>query len=137
MPASLIALLLLWLVPIAALAASARLAPTWVGRATGIALGAVVAPAFFGLYGLYFVNPVVGLIGLIAFPFAMLHGAPGYDLALALGVVPPHTVVAGIQHVYVEALNGAVWASFYGLLGWLVDFMRARRQRLRAKVNAT
>jgi hypothetical protein len=135
MPAHLTALLLLWLLPVAALAASARLAPTWVGRATGIALGAVVSPAFFGLYGLYFVNPVVGLVGLIAFPFAMLHGAPGYDLALALGVVPPRTVVAGIQHVYVEALNGVVWAVFYGHLGWLIDFIRARRQRLRAKVN--
>ena len=136
MPSLLTALLLLWLVPVGALVISARLAPSWVGRVTGLALGAIVAPALLGLYGLYFVNPIVGLIGLIAFPLAMLHEGPGYDLALALGLVPPRTVVAGIQRVYTEVFNGVVWALVYGLLGWLLDFLRARKRRPRAHLNA-
>ena len=136
MPAELIALLFLWLLPVGALVVSARLAPTWVGRVTGIALGTIISPAFLGLYGLYFVNPIVGLIGLLAFPLAMLHGAPGYDLAVLLGVVPPRTVVVGRQRLYIELLSGGVWAIVYGVLGWLIDFLRARKRRLRLPVNA-
>lgn len=136
MPTELILLCLLWLVPIIVLAISVRLARSWAGRATGIALGAIIAPALFGLYGLYFVGPIAALVGLIAFPLAMLHGAPGYDLALALGIVTPATVVEGHQHFYVALLNGVVWAVVYGLLGWLIDFVRATRQRRRVGLNA-
>lgn len=125
----LIALLLLWLVPVAAFLFARRRAPAYLWRVTGFCFGAVVSPAATGLYGLYFVGPIAALLGLIGLPLAMLHGPPGYNLAIALGLVPPRTVVQGFQHVYIELLNAVVWSVVYGLLGAAIDFIRRRRVR--------
>lgn len=77
-------LLLLWLVPITVAVVSRRRASAHFWRNTGIAFGLVVSPAMLGLYGLYFLGPIAALLGIVGLPLALLHGAPGYDLAVSL-----------------------------------------------------
>ena len=121
------ALLGLWLVPLLGYLIARRGAPAHRGLVTGFCFGSVVAPASMGLYGLYFLGPVAGLVGLLAFPVAALHSEPGYNLAVALDLIPSHTVVRGMQRMYLWLLDGAVWAVVYGGLGAFVDIVRKRR----------
>ncbi len=121
-------LILLWAIPVAAFLWARRHALGRLWQITGLALGAVISPAATGLYGLYFLGPLVALVGLIALPLAMIHGEPGYDLAIRLGLIQPRTTVEGAQGVYVEVLNGAIWAAVYGSLGWLFDRLRSRKK---------
>jgi hypothetical protein len=120
-------LLLLWAVPVTAALLTRRYAPSRVWRNTGIALGLVVSPASLGLYALFFVGPVLGLLGLVGLPLHLFHGWPGYELAVKLGMVPSRTVVEGWSHVPIELLNAIVWAGIYGLAGVLIDRVRTMR----------
>jgi hypothetical protein len=121
-------LILLWGFPVAAFLWARRRALRKLWQITGLALGAVISPAATGLYGLYFLGPLTALVGLIALPLAMIHGEPGYDLAIRLGLIQPGTTVDGAQGLYVEVLNGLIWAAVYGSLGWLVDRLRSRKK---------
>lgn len=127
-------LLALWLIPLAAALVSQRLAPSHLWRNTGFAFGLVVAPASLGLYGLYYVGPLAAVLGMLGLVFSLLHGPPGYNLAIALGLIPSHTVVTGSAHVPVEILNALVWSVAYAFVGGLVDSWRTRRRV--AKSNA-
>ena len=115
-------LLLLWLVPLAVAIASRRRAPLHVWRNVGLALGAVVSPATLGLYGLYFLGPIAAIVGLIGLPLVLVHGAPGYQLAVLLGLIPPNTVIEGSMHMPIEVLNAVVWSPLYGVLGGCIDW---------------
>jgi hypothetical protein len=123
-----IPLLALWLVPLVVALVSRRLAAAHVWRNTGFAFGLVVAPASLGLYVLFYVGPLVAVLGMLGLPLALFHGWPGHNLALALGLIPP-TVVTGISRLTVEALNAVVWSFVYGALGWFIDVWRFRRQQ--------
>jgi len=91
----------------------------------GVAAGAVASPFSLGLYGTFFI-PLLGFIpGMLGLALAMLHGSPGFYLAIALGLLPRGVVVHGIQDVYVETLNGTIWGVVYGMVGALVDRWRA------------
>jgi hypothetical protein len=114
-------LLSLWAVPIVTFVWARKRAPRAVWRCTGFSLGLVVAPATQGLYGLYFVGPLLALVGLIGLPLASFHLGPGFELATALGLRDPRTVVSGVERVYILVLNAAIWSVVYGALGWLVD----------------
>ncbi len=129
---TLVALLALWLVPVAAFWWAGRHAPSRLWRTTGFALGLVIAPASSGLYGLYFLGPLAALLGLVGLPLATFHGGPGFDLATALGLREPRTVVHGVQHVYIALLNAGVWSLVYGGLGWAVDRVAALRRNREA-----
>ena len=129
--------LVLWMLPLAAFVLTRWVASHWTGRATGVAFGLIASPATTGLYGLYFVNPVVALIGLVGLPLALIHGTPGYELSIALGIVPQNTIVEGRLNLYVEVLNGVIWGFAYGLLGWFVDWLRSRRRRANTAPLAT
>jgi hypothetical protein len=133
-----IALLLsLWLIPACTLVLALQLRPSRLWLITGIAFGAVVSPASMGLYELYFVGPLPALIGMfVGLPLMMLHSGPGYTIALWLGLIPPRTVVDGSQHFTLWVLDGLVWASVYGLIGWAVDSLRARRRARGATPSA-
>ena len=129
----LLLLLCLWAVPVATFAWARKRAPRALWRYTGASLGLVVAPATSGLYGLYFVGPLLALVGLLGLPLAMFHGEPGFELATALGLREPRAVVRGIEHFYIGTLNAIVWATVYGGLGWLLDAaVRALEARQRA-----
>lgn len=120
-------LLLLWLLPIIVAVISRRYARSHLWRNTGIAFGLVVSPATLGLYSLYFLGPIAAILGLIGLPLHLLHGAPGYELAVRFGFVPSHTVVEGFMHAPIESLNAVIWATVYGLVGWGIDAFRSSR----------
>jgi hypothetical protein len=96
---------------------------------TGVSLGLIVSPAASGLYGLYFLGPLVAPIGMIGLVLSLFHGVAGYKLAVWLGLVEPAVVVEGFRHVYVELLNAVVWSTAYGTVGWITDCVRSRRAR--------
>lgn len=121
-------LLALWLVPLVVALVSWRLSASHVWRNTGFAFGLVVAPASLGLYGLFYVGPLVAVLGMLGLPLALFHYWPGHNLALALGLIRP-TVVTGVSQLSVEALNAVVWSIVYGALGWFIDVWRFRRQQ--------
>jgi hypothetical protein len=121
-------LITLWAIPVAAFLWARRNARGRLWQITGLAFGTVVSPAATGLYGLYFLGPLTAVLGLIALPLSMIHGEPGYDLAIRLGLIRPRTTVEGAPAVYVELLNGVIWAAVYGSLGWLVDRLRSRKK---------
>ena len=122
----------LWLFPIVAFLLARRLNSPRLWRITGFTFGAVVSPAAMGLYSLYFIGPIPALISmLIGRPLTLIHGGPGYNLAVWFDIIEPRTVVAGVQHVYIELLNGVFWSVVYGTLGWIVDSLRARRKSKR------
>ena len=122
-------LIFLWLVPVAALLLSRRLAPSFLWRITGVCFGAVVSPASLGLYSLYFVGPAAALfvLGMLGLLLMLLHGTPGYYLAILLGFVPAGTVVDGRLNMYIELPNAIIWGTAYGSLGWVIDLIRNRR----------
>ncbi len=61
------------------------------------------------------------MLGLVS---SLFHGPPGYQFALWLGVVPPNKVVSGLGNVYIELLNGVLWAAVYGIVGSIIDWAR-------------
>ena len=88
-----------------------------------------------GTYGLYWVAGLIGLMGLplaavgiLGLVLALFHGAPGYYLAVMLGLVPPREVVHGIENVYIESLNSVIWAIIYGVIGYTLDSVIRRRR---------
>lgn len=126
-------LIALIFVPVAAWLAARRYMPQFSATATGVGLGLVVSPVSFGLYATYFLGPsgilgpislVTGMIGLAS---SMFHGPPGFHITRSLGLVPAG-VVEGAGHVYVEIANALVWAAVYGALGWVID--RVRRSKV-------
>jgi len=90
----------------------------------------VISPASLGLYALYFLGPIAAIPGMAGLALTLFHGAPGYDLSVAMGFVPSRTVVDGSLQASIEALNAGVWAAVYGTLGWLIDAIRARTRRV-------
>jgi hypothetical protein len=106
---------------------------------TCASLGAIVCPLAFGIYGIGGVIagtiPYVGLyvgLALIAVAGAIFfsHSAVGYYLAIALGIQQPAVVVEGMGQVQVELINGIVWGTVYGLIGFLIDRLRNRRTQM-------
>ena len=121
----LLALLSLSLVPVAAGRWARARCPRRQFAVIGVSAGAVASPFSLGLYGTFFI-PLLGVVpGMIGLALAMLHGSPGFYLAIALGLVPRGVVVEGIRHVYVEAFNGLIWGTLYGIVGILLDRWRA------------
>lgn len=119
-----ITLLGLWLLPVLTFLIVRRKAPQKLWRLTGFSFGLVVAPASFGLYGLYFLGPLVGLLGLLAgLPLALFHGEPGFQLAIHFGFIEPRTVVEGVERMHIALLNGVVWSVVYGVIGFGIDWI--------------
>lgn len=117
------ALLLLWLIPVSTAIVAKRRYPRHAWQLVGISFGAIVSPASLGMYSLYYVGSVIsGALGLIGLLLTLIHSWPGYYLALALHVIPSHTVVERFyQHLSVEILNGIIWLIVYGFAGRLLD----------------
>jgi hypothetical protein len=122
-------LLALWSIPVTAFLVARRYAAAKLWRVVGVAFGAVVTPASLGLTCVS-VGPMSPFFEMIGFVLVLLHETPGYKLSILFGLVPPGCIVEGLrQHASIEALNGVVWATAYGGLGWVVDVIRARRKR--------
>jgi hypothetical protein len=107
-----------------------RKAPCHVFCITGTTFGTIVAPFSFGVYGLYFVSPLTALIGIIGLPLVLIHGCPGFGIAVYLGLVPKGEVISGIgSHTIIMIINAIVWAACYGLLGCGIDYLRGRKKK--------
>jgi len=103
--------------------------PRYVWLVTGAAIGLVVSPLSLGLYATYFAGPFglpTGMLGLMS---TLFHGAPGFHAARWLGLIPSNEIVSGVGSVYIEVLNGILWATVYGSLGLAVDCVRRVRSR--------
>ena len=103
--------------------------PRYVGLVTGAAFGLVISPFSLGLYATYFAGPFglpTGMLGLVS---TLFHGPPGFHAAHWLGLVPSNEVASGVGSIYVEVLNGLFWATVYGALGLVVDWLRLVRSR--------
>jgi hypothetical protein len=114
--------LLLALLPVVAWRYARTHIPRHTWLITGFAFGLVVSPLSLGLYATYFVSPLgfpTGMLGLVSMLF---HGAPGYQTAIWLGLLPSHEVISGWSTVYVEVLNGIIWAPVYGIVGFVADW---------------
>jgi hypothetical protein len=131
----LIAGVALWIVPLSTCRYARRNSSPHVFCFTGIALGVVASVASLGTYGLYWLAGLIGLLGLplaavgiVGLILTLFHRAPGYYLAIMLGLVPDREVVHGVGLVYIEALNSVFWATLYGALGYALDSVIRRRQ---------
>jgi hypothetical protein len=122
----LLLLLFLAIVPVVAYRYARRRHPNHLFLISGVALGSIIEPFSLGLYATYFI-PYIGLVpGMLGLFAAMFHGTPGHKAALYLGIIPPQ-VVEGISHLYLAAVNAAIWGAVYGCVGWVIDRIRTRR----------
>ena len=117
----------LWLVPITAWIASRNISPLWRSTIRGFSFGAVVSPAALGLYGLYFLGPFAAIFGILGLALTLVHGAIGYNLAIAFGIVPSNTVVGAAGRLPVEIINGVFWSVVYGGLCYAWRYFRNYR----------
>lgn len=120
-------LLLLILVPVGAWIWAGRYVPAKRWTVIGVAFGTIVDPFCIGLYATFFASPlgiVTGLFGLVG---GLLHGAPGYEVATAVGIVPSGKVVEGMDHLWISIVNAIIWGVIYGVAGWFIDRLVSRR----------
>ena len=118
---------LLILIPIFTYFVARRRFPHFVGCSVGASFGAIVSPWALGLYSFYFLSPWGVAPGMLGLVLVLIHGAPGFKIAVTLELIP-RGVVSGItSQVIVESINGLFWALVYGLLGLAIDKLRKRR----------
>jgi len=114
-------LLVLLGVPLAAHVWAQRHAPGHVGLITGLAFGTIADPLSLAVYGLGMIVPPLLLPGLL---LSDVHGAPGYNLALAAHVIQPGVVYSDLwtaSFFWTSLLSAVVWTPIYGTAGWLWD----------------
>ena len=68
------------------------------------------------------------LLGLLGLTLHMFHGSPGFELATYLGFREPRTVVNLNESLIINGLNGMIWATVYGILGFVVDILKNRKK---------
>jgi len=125
----LLLLLLLAAGPVLAFRYARRRNPNQTFLISGLALGAVISPLSLGLYATFFI-PYVGFVpGILGLMSAMFHSAPGYNFAIALGVIPSHQIVRGIGHLYLAAIDAVLWAVVYGGLGGMINRVLSKSRK--------
>jgi|SRR3990172_5535285 len=125
---------LLVTVPLVAFLIARRRWPQHTALVTGALFGSIVSPLSLGMYSLFFLHPIGLPLGLIGGASVMFHGSPGFHFITALGLRNPREVVTGIQSIQIEIANGILWAIIYGMIGFLIDKLRAsKRARNSAK----
>lgn len=68
-------------------------------------------------------SPLTFPLVILGMPLALVHAAPGDELAVATGLVPTGTIVEAPSAV--TALNAGLWCAAYGALGAWLDRRRA------------
>lgn len=125
-------LLCLIVIPIVANIWGKKYHSTHTGLITGVSFGLIASPFSLGLYSLFYI-PIIGIIGMIGLPFALLHGEPGFQIATILNLRQPNMVVSGIEHIYIEAINGIVWSIIYGFIGFTYDNLKTSINKIKAE----
>ena len=121
-------LLLLGLLPVLAFLVARKQWPRRLGLVTAVAVGAVISPFTMALYGVGMTIIPIGFpLVLIGGFVAIIHGSPGFWLAIVTGVIVRGRVVEGVQHLYTFMLGVVVWVPAYALVGLAIDQLRLRR----------
>lgn len=94
---------------------------------TGATFGVIVSPWALGLYSFYFLLPWGGPLGFLGLALTLIHGVPGFKLAVHLELIPSGVVSGVTSQLIVESINSIVWALIYGLIGLGIDTLRRRR----------
>ena len=118
---------LLWLVPIATWFITKNHTIPKRSMIRGISFGLVVSPASLGLYTLYYVGPIAAILGMLGLVLSLFHGSVGYQIAIALNLIPSHTVVKGSAHIPIEIINALFWAVIYGLIGFSYGYYKNKK----------
>lgn len=123
----------LLLIPIFAYRFARRKLPHRVFVITGATFGAIVSPVSMGLYSWFFLSPLGLIPGFVGLVLESIHGPPGFHLAISLGLVRGVEVASDpAQQAIIEVINAIVWSLFYGLLGYVVDYVRNRPRKTHA-----
>lgn len=122
-------LALLILVPMIGYVIARRRAPRHAFVALGVTFGAVVSPWALGLYSFYFWSPWGVVLGFLGLALTLIHGPPGFVVAISLGLIPKGVVSGSSSNLVIEFINGVVWALVYGFVGYSIDWFRGRRLR--------
>ncbi len=115
------------LVPIAGYWLARHRFPKHVFRIVGVAFGAVVSPWALGLYSFYYLSAWGVVPGFLGLALMFVHGAPGFQLAVHLGLISSGVVSEFRSQLIIELLNGVIWAVIYGLVGFAIDRVRLKR----------
>ena len=119
-------LAVLILIPFIGYLTARRIAPTHRFLILGVAFGAIVSPWALGMYSFYFWSTWGLVPGFIGLALMLLHGPPGFKLAILLGAIPAGVVSDESSNVIIESINGIVWALVYGFVGFTIDRFRNR-----------
>lgn len=131
-------LIFLAIVPITAFQLSKMFAPGRLWLLTGLAAGLVVAPVSQGLVEYTLIPLIGGMLGLVGALFNFIHGSVGYLLMASWGIFGPNEVLDGFQITMMNLVNGAIWTTYYGVVGYRMDLKLSRSAEKKClPVNAT
>jgi hypothetical protein len=125
-------LLLLAIIPLTVFYLTSLRKPSVKWRLTGIAFGLVIAPVSLCL--LQYVHvPLLGKVfGLVGLVLNLIHGSVGYFIAIGLGMQQPGELLAGSELGVINLINGAIWAIYYGILGYHFDLKQVGTENVEA-----
>lgn len=124
-------LALLVLVPVIGYVVARHRWPARLFTISGAAFGAIVSPLAIGLYSFYFLSPWGVVPGFLGLALALVHGEPGFRVAIYAGLIPPEVVTEIQPNLTLALIDGLVWAPIYAFVGFAIDWIRSRRRNLR------
>jgi hypothetical protein len=120
------------LIPVGTILVATKLAPRRLCTVMGISLGLIVSPISLGIYYLGYMIPFIGLIYIVFFAMVLVpHAVAGYEIAAYLFHMKPDSTTWTIERIYVELINGLIWGTFYGIIGYYIDRARKRNKQER------
>jgi hypothetical protein len=121
-------LLLLAILPLSVFYLAGLYNPRWQLRLTGIAFGLVVAPVSLCLLQYVYV-PVIGkVLGLVGLVLNLIHGSVGYFMVVGMGYQESGMLLSAIDLTAINLINAAIWAVYYGIVGYHFDLKQAQEQ---------
>ena len=121
-------LILLVAIPIVAYKWAKSHHPEYKTTILGLSFGTIVAPFSMGLYATFFIHPIGLVTGILGLVMVMFHGSPGYQIAIQLELIPSGVVTTESSNIIITIINGFVWGTIYGVLGYFIDKYRNIRQ---------
>lgn len=94
---------------------------------TGLSAGLVIAPVSQGLVEYTLIPVIGGMLGLVGAVFDIVHASVGYFLLAAMGVFEPGQVLTAPQFTLMHLVNGLIWTTYYGIVGFRMDLKFSRK----------
>jgi len=87
----------------------------------GLSVGLVIAPLSYGLLQFTYL-PVIGkFLGMIGLLLNLTHGTAGYFCLAGSGCFEPGVLLSASQLTMINLVNGVIFASCYGIIGYSID----------------